>query len=355
MEYKRDVRGMSRRKKVNNVQRTLKGVSKKLRPVHWLFIIIGLLCFMVVLYFATDKFSNPEVDVLSTDIMTNQHTKHLVVVENSATKDKEAVDTPIQDGSSTPASLDKIGNYSIEYYVMFPIYEGTAYSINGSAAKSDGGFGPLQETHSGLATCIDRMYDSDPVYFSWLEPFSTNPLTYLKSCPGNDHAKHLWKTCRTHWDGSVVLREAVKEHTQTPEDMKHYYDAYMTAAEPDYLVPALTKLASITGKGESELGPGTIATLFAVYVRYGPNNWATDGVTADMSEDEIIVRISDNAVAHASAQDKPRFICQRSVAKAMNAHTIDIYGTYACDGSCGTSHSVELGKSFRELFGGDGK
>ena len=39
----------------------------------------------------------------------------------------------------------------------------------------------------------------------------------------------------------------------------------------------------------------------------------------------------------------------------MNAHTIDIYGTYACDGSCGTSHSVELGKSFRELFGGDGK
>lgn len=32
MEYKRDVRGMSRRKKVNNVQRTLKGVSKNYDP-----------------------------------------------------------------------------------------------------------------------------------------------------------------------------------------------------------------------------------------------------------------------------------------------------------------------------------
>lgn len=354
MEYKRDVRGMSRRKKMNKVERTLKGVSKRLRPIHWLFIIIGLLCFMVALYFMTDKFSNPEIDALSTDIITSQHAKHLVVAENSATKGKDAASSPEQNTQNGSLSTDKIGNYSIEYYVMFPLYEGTAYSINGNATKSDGGFGPLQQTHSGLATSVDRMYDSDPVYFSWLAPFSNNPLSYLKSCQGNDHATHSWTKCRTYWDGSVRLRDTIKEHTQTPQDMKRYYDAYMASAEPEYLVPALTKLSSLTGKKESDLGPGTVATLFAVYVRYGLKSWPTDGITANMTEDEIIDRISDNAVARASAVDKPRFKCQRSVAKAMNAHAIDIYGSYACDGSCGTSHATDTGKTFGALFGKEG-
>lgn len=134
MEYKRDVRGMSRRKKVNNVQRTLKGVSKKLRPVHWLFIIIGLLCFMVVLYFATDKFSNPEVDVLSTDIITNQHTKHLVVVENSATKDKEVTSIPSQQPSQGQTGNGKSG-------ILFGDYPGELFAVSMTGEGSGGGEG----------------------------------------------------------------------------------------------------------------------------------------------------------------------------------------------------------------------
>lgn len=134
MEYKRDVRGMSRRKKISNVERTLKGVSKRLRPVHWLFIVIGLLCFMVALYFMTDKFSNPEVDALSTDIITSQHTKHLVVVENSATKDRDVEKPPVVDNSAGATDNGKSG-------ILFGDYPGELFAISMTGEGSGGGAG----------------------------------------------------------------------------------------------------------------------------------------------------------------------------------------------------------------------
>ena len=324
-------------------------------------ILLGGLGCIIVLglgIFGVDSFVNPEMKEVSMQFVNDQHTKHLVVAksEQMTTPEETGGD---KGGSSVGASLDKVGNYSIDYYVMFPLYEGTLFQMNGDwdddgnfdGGAGDGGFGPVQETHSGLGNTVDTMYDSDPEFFEFLRPYVDNPLLYLKSCQGNDHANHDWEKCRTYWDGTAKLRQIFLDNLRTPQDIKKYYDAYMIIPEKEYLEPAIKQLSSITGKSQNELGPGTIAALFAVYVRYSPKPWATEGLTADMTEDEIIDKISDNAYARASKNDKPRFLCQRSVAKAMNRGEIDIYGYYTCDGSCGGSHGTPSGKSFGELFG----
>lgn len=245
---------------------------------------------------------------------------------------------------------DKVGNYPIEYYVGFPLYEGTMLSVN----SSDGGFGPLQETHSGLGNCIDKMYDTG--LFPWLEPFSSNPLSFLKSCKGGDHANHSWNSCRTHAAGSNLLKSAVEQNCTTPEQIKQFYDQYMIAAEGDYLIPALKRLKEITGKSENEIGPGTIACIFAIYVRWGSGKgknqkggyWCSQNLTSSMTDDEMI----DSMMAWARGRSsEKRWICGGSIYKAMNAGTIDIYGSYQCDGSCGTLHKTKAGNTFGELFG----
>lgn len=256
-------------------------------------------------------------------------------------------------GSHT-SSMDKIGNYSIDYYVMFPVYEGTMVSIN----KSDGGFGPIQETHSGLPDTLEKMYNYDTSFFSWLEPFINDPSSYMYRC----EVPHKWpnryndgkggKTstsgCVSYKEGSEKIKDAVLANCNTPETVKLYYDAFMTVNEPVYLEPAINKLTDITGKPIEDIGPGTVATLFAVYVRWGVKAGATNGCTSTMSDDELIDQIQSNARAKSGEE---RWICAGSIAKRLNAGDIDIYGEYTCDKTCGYTHGVPAGKSFGELFG----
>lgn len=258
--------------------------------------------------------------------------------------------------SSHTTSSDKIGNYSIDYYVMFPVYEGTMVSIN----SSDGGFGPIQETHSGLPETLEKMYAWDTDFFSWLKPFIDDPSSYMYRC----EVPHKWpnrfndgqggKTstsgCVSYKQGSEKIKEAVLQNITTPEDTKTFYDAFMEVNEPTYLEPAISKLTDITGRDIEDIGPGTVATLFAIYVRWGVKSNATNGCTASMTDDELIDQMQANARAKS---DESRWTCATSIAKAMNAGTIDIYGYYNCDKSCGNSHGVPAGKSFGELFGGN--
>lgn len=356
MEYKRDYKVKSKSRK----RTTLK--YKRYKSTYTLIGGIGALCLAVGLYFGTDIFSDPGVDVIALAPDSSQYRKEVILAENSISQQvagqKEENQSTNTGGQTIIGSLDKIANYSIDYYVMFPLYEGTLTQINGDwnddgvrDDASDGGFGPLQETHSGLANTVDRMYDSNPEVFSWLKPFVDNPLSYMESCRGNDHANHKWSACKTHWDGSARLRAEVVAHTTTPAETKAYYDGYMGAAENDYLVPALQKLSSITGKPAEEIGHGTVAMLFSIYVRWGTKNAPTSGLNASMSEDQIIDALSSYAVNRASSVDKPRFKCSAGIAKAVNAGTLDIYSYYSCDGSCGKSHGISQGRSFGDLFG----
>lgn len=89
MDYKRDTKGISRRRKEQEFKRSLRNMSKHLRPIHWLFIGIGILCFITLIYFGTDVLSNPDVDALSTGVLTQRHTKHQVVAEIDAEKEIE--------------------------------------------------------------------------------------------------------------------------------------------------------------------------------------------------------------------------------------------------------------------------
>lgn len=350
-----------------NIQRDNESPRKRGRkryrlsgPVKCFLVGITGIVSVVALMFGTSVFTNPEIEMISSDFVVSQHDKEQIIAysENSRREPTETKENGGNSGAIKPASLDKIGKYSIDYYVMFPLYEGTLTQMNGDwdddgefEGNSDGGFGPVQETHSGLANTVDTMYDSNPEYFSWLKPYVDNPLLYMKSCRGNDHANHSWDQCRTYGEGTKILRAEIQKHLTTPEEIKSFYDAYMIVPEKDYLEPALQSLSSITGKPADELGPGTVATLFAINVRYGTKSEHTAMLDSSMTEDQIIEALNNYAVNRASAVDKPRFKCATSVAKAMNAGTIDIYGYYQCDGSCGREHGVASGRSFGELFG----
>lgn len=346
----------------SEAKRAISGFERRHKGVLILIAGIGLLCLYVVVWFGTPMFSDPDFD-LGTVLSSNTRYKKAISVDSIISDEDRFIsfgDSTVSSGNNNfnyTSSPGKIGNYDIRYYCMFPLYEGYAFQINGDYnndgkkdGKSDGGFGPVQETHSGLGNTIDAMYDADPVTFASLKPFVENPTLYLNGCPGNDHGNHKWERCHTHWDGSLKIREALMQAIGTDKrKMKMYYDVYMQVPEREYLIPALQDLEATTGRKPDQLGPGTVGALYAVYVRWGRQPLCVQGLNSSMSDDEIIDHVSDWAVGKASARDKPRFICQRGIAKGINNGTIDIYGKYTCDGSCGSKHTVSM--SFEELFG----
>lgn len=364
MDFKRKIN----KKSETELSRTLRGVRSKHSKSLMLVGVVGCLLAVAGLWFGTEYMSDPEVDETFMLDASPYVRKHVVVAEDSASGFLNDTSQGNDTNSGTVATVNtgNIGSYDIRYYVMFPLYEATLTQINGdwdddgvmNGSKSDGGFGPLQETHSGLPNTIEFMYDSDPAAFDYLKPFADDASIYLKRCNGGDRRNHKWpndaKTtgCVTYWDGSLKLKQAVEPAIAgNAIKTKQFYDYYMQANESCYIEPALNKLQEITGKSANELGYGTVACLFAVYVRYGANQWATNGCTAGMSEEDIIRTITQNAHSRASSVDKPRFVCSADVAIRMNSGEIDIYSYYTCNGSCGSSHSISAGRSFGDLFG----
>lgn len=200
MEYKRDVRGMSRRKRMNKIERTLKGASKRLRPVHWLFIIIGLLCFMVALYFMTDKFSNPEIDALSTDIITSQHTKHLVVAENSAATDREAEKLLAESWDNTGATGNGksgilFGDYPGELFAISMTGEGSGAG-NGLMGDRGRAYGLMQlDYRYALVPFCRWAVQKYPDLWGELEPF-TNVAQGSASLVNNNNILEAFENAR---------------------------------------------------------------------------------------------------------------------------------------------------------------
>lgn len=265
-----------------------------------------------------------------------------------------------QNGNNT-ISVDtdngKIGDFPIEYFCMFPLYEAAnPFDIN----RSDGGFGPIQETHSGLGTTIDRMYDSDPVAFSMLKPFVDDPSSYLYRCDGNDHANHKWpnryrdgqggKTstsgCVSYYEGSMKLVGVLQPMLDTPEGTKKFYDAFITASR-EYFDAAESKVMELTGKSKDEIGKGTVAALAGVYVRYGVG-YSNNKLAPGMTDDQIIETC--NAAAY-NRGGEARFKCCLQLAKDVNAGLINVYGPMECNGACGTRHASNPRNMFGILFG----
>lgn len=300
---------------------------------------------------------------------SNQQDDYLFDSKAKFRKQYEAkVDAQIEEGSTGGSSSKdygntdngKIGDFPIEYFCMFPLYEAAdPFDVN----KRDGGFGPIQETHSGLGTTIDRMYDSDPDTFSMLKPFVENPTTYLFRCDGNDHANHKWpnryrdgqggKTstsgCVSHYDGSMKLVEALRPMLDTPEGTKKFYDEFITASR-EYFDAAEAKVMELTGKSKDEVGRGTVAALAGVYVRYG-TGFSNNVLSPGMTDDQIIEAC--NAAAY-SKGGEARFKCCLQLAKDVNAGIVNVYGHMQCNGACGTSHASNQNNMFGTLFGVEG-
>lgn len=361
MDFKRKISN----KEQSELQRTLRGVKERHKKQFWLVGVIGCLLGITAVWFGTGVWSNPSYDDYKLLDASPWVRKNVVVSEDSAKgflEDKsEIVSTPNSNKTSL-SDGDKFGNWPMDYYIVYWGYEGNVYS----KPYIDGGWGPLPATHSTLPNLLDGLYEHDPDGFAYLKPYVENPLLYLKRCNGNDRGNHLWPNkalttgCVTYTAGSQLIKDVMLENHQPGEGMKFLYDACMIVYEKQTgaMEKCLSVLESKLGRSRDEIGHGTVATLYAAYIRYGTGNerslHCTDALTSGMSDNDAIDSIDNYLAAHCSSDDYFRFgQCQRSVTKGLNDGTIDPWGKWRCDGSCGSGHGPSTDKdTWNAMFGG---
>lgn len=255
---------------------------------------------------------------------------------------------------------ETIAGFPLEYFCFFPVYEAGSdvFDVN----KSDGGFGPIQETHSGLAITIDKMYDLDPDYWSVLKPFVDDPSTYMYRCDGGDHANHTWpnrykdgqggktstKGCVSYNEGSQKLVSAFQPLVSTPEGMYKFYNDFIEAEGKRYFEAAVKDCEEKLGV--DYVKPGTIGLISAAYVRWDvvtgrSNIWP--GITHGMDEATAITMMMNNC--YNASGGASRWKDCRQLIDSFNDGIGDIYGKLTCDRSCGSLHGGTY--TFGQLFG----
>lgn len=319
------------------------------------FVTILLLCLFVG-YLVTMDMHNVSQDFMMQRYDSSIHdnnSKLQFAKSYNVQKEKQSQNDRDQDkkGSGTGSggtTGETIAGFPLEYFCFFPVYEAGSdvFDVN----MSDGGFGPIQETHSGLAMTIDGMYDLDPDYWKDLKPYVDNPLLYLKSCQGNDHGKHDWNRCRTYPEGSLKLIDTFKPIVSTPEGMYKFYNDFIEAEGKRYFEAAVKDCEEKLGS--DYVKPGTIGLISAAYVRWdivSGRQKIWPGITNGMDESTAITMMMDNCYNAASAREKYRWHDCRQLIDSFNNGTGDIYGKLTCDGTCGSLHGG--GYTFGQLFG----
>lgn len=185
MDYKRDTKGMSRRRKEQALKRSLRNIPKHIRPIHWLFIGIGVLCFITLIYFGTDVISNPDVDALSTGVITQRHTKHQVVAELDAEKEiadaKESASANKPSGGSMASTDRGMSGYTFDgtpIEIIFLSSHGEKGFTEENMKKSMGdrgqAYGIMQfDYRHDLVQFMGYAYAEHPDYWSGFAPYIT--------------------------------------------------------------------------------------------------------------------------------------------------------------------------------------
>lgn len=362
MEFKRKIN----RKQESELQRTINGVRSKHKKSIALVSVIGCMLGAVSVWFGTDCFTNPEVEEAAILNESPFIERHLVVNSDAAVnKDGSVGNTGSGTSGGSIGQLgdaDKFGTYPMDYYIVYWGYEGNVYS----KPYIDGGWGPLPATHSSLPNLLDGLYEYDQQGFAYLQPYVENPLLYLKRCNGNDRGNHRWPNssltsgCVTYTEGSQKIKDVILANHTPGDSMKYLYDSCMIVYEQQTgaMEKCLSTLEQKLGKPRDQIGHGTVATLYAAYIRYGSGNdrsvHCVDGLNPGMSDNEAIDSIDNYLALHCSEDDLFRFKgCQRSVTKGLNNGTIDPWGMWRCDGSCNSAHGPSTeNDTWTAMFGG---
>lgn len=126
MEYKRDYKVKSRKRT------TLK--YKRHAPICTLVGGIGALCLAIGLYFGTDIFSDPGVDVIALAPDSSQHRKEVILAENSIANQRDPNQQEQTQPQTGPTDNGKSG-------ILFGDYPGELFAISMTGEGSGAGAG----------------------------------------------------------------------------------------------------------------------------------------------------------------------------------------------------------------------
>lgn len=172
MEYRRDYKIKNKHKK----RTTLK--YKRYAPVYTLVGGIGALCLAVGLYFGTDIFSDPGVEIIAMAPDSSQYRKEVVLAENSISQQLEEQE---QNTGSTSSGITDFTNGTLnakDHGVLItdsrnpsglPLYDGWTMSVTELKAKAES---------KGLPSDYIKSWDLDYSQFWKDDKFKDNPGLY---------------------------------------------------------------------------------------------------------------------------------------------------------------------------------
>lgn len=317
MEYARDTRGISRRKQMYALQDRLQKKLHRLRPVHWMLIIMMFLCLIVFLYFGTGKFSDPEIQLVTNDIVNNQHIKHVVIdnIDTEVTTQPKTPSIAMGDGIKGDWRTDTINGVKIAWLYQSNIYEtmGTLASVQGhdgcrctvdnadvphTYTKRSVAFGPFQADSNNSA----RSYFQGLVSAGYMEMSAFAELT-------NEQYKSYDTRLAIH--KAMLAREAESKITFLANSLIAMQDAYLPESQ-------LQKLEEILGKDRANIPEPIIGGLFSCNIYIGANfgNKYLSRINSNMSDIELVNTLYDTRKSLRD-NDAPRCTHERALALLM--------------------------------------
>lgn len=319
MEYRRDYKIKNKHKK----RTTLK--YKRYAPVYTLVGGIGALCLAVGLYFGTDIFSDPGVEIIAMAPDSLQYRKEVVLAENSISQQLEeqeqsAGSTHIQDIHPSGDikgnwATDSIEGMKVSWTYLCNIYEtaGTLATVQGhygctctpdsfdvpqNYKSSSVAFGPFQ---------ADSKYAAN-TYFSALVSYGYAAFQPYTSLTNQEYMSYA---IRKALHGEMLKAEASSKITFFVDSARAMSGSYLPEKQ-------LVKLEQVLGKSRNEISDAIIAGMFScnIYCGSGFGDKFIKKINSSMTDEEIINVLYDTRRAIKNG-DWPRNQNERSLALMM--------------------------------------
>lgn len=345
MEYKRDYKVKSRKRT------TLK--YKRHAPICTLVGGIGALCLAIGLYFGTDIFSDPGVDVIALAPDSSQYRKEVILAENSISQQvsDQKQESSQNNGASNgkPMSGDIKGDWSSDSVAGMKV----AWTYLCNIYETAGTLATVQEHYGCDCTPDDfdvpRKYSSSSVAFG---PFQADSKyaasTYFSALAnlgwpefqayvGLSNADYMKYETRKALHGLMLKREAESKITFFVNSADAMRASYLPEKQ-------LVALEQTLGKSREDIPDAIIAGMFSCNIYCGANfgNRFIKKINASMSNTEIINTLYDTRKVIKNG-DWPRNQNERQLALMMLDSNFNGYAANDIPGKGAVAWGANMG------------
>lgn len=345
-----------------NIQRDNESPRKRGRkryrlsgPVKCFLVGIAGIVSVVALMFGTSVFTNPEIEMISSDFVVSQHDKEQIIAYSENSR-REPTETKGNSGNKTPNVLVNgiEGNWetdSVDGFRTAWMYLSNVYETAGSMATVQGHYG---------CTCTPDNYDVPATYKSSsvaFGPFQADSKYYastyfqgmvdhgwteFQQFVGLTNSQYMEYTTRKEAHGAMLKRES--------ENKISFLALSASIMSPAYLSDnQLTKLEQIMGVGRNDIEPCIIGGMFAmnIYLGSGFGDHFMKHISSGMSNEQIVNALYDSVATYskkgAGSEAQQRVSQERQVAMMMLEDGFNGYETHDIPGRGSVSWGHNMG------------